>query len=256
MNSVCIASYNGEKYIEEQLRSILQQLCPDDEVVISDDGSTDRTIEIIESIGDKRIRIVHNDCHNVRKNFENALREARGEVIFLSDQDDVWLPGKYARCIEELKKVDLVCTNSILTDEHLNVICNDFFKQYHSKKGVIRNIINGTYYGSCMAFRRTLLSSALPIPSSKDMNHDLWIGLVAEMTGSVKFISEPYLLYRRHMNTVSLTRDYSDCRFYNRSSRPLWVKIRTRIIVSYYVCKFRILHKYARKLSKRYNACL
>ena len=246
MNTVCLASYNGEKYIEEQLRSILQQLRPDDEVVISDDGSTDRTIEIVESIGDKRIRVVHNNCHDVRKNFENALYQAHGDVIFLSDQDDVWLPGKYERCIEELQKVDLVCTNSMLTDEYLNVVCDDFFKQHHSRKGIVRNIINGTYYGSCMAFRGTVLSLALPFPPSKDVNHDLWIGLVAEMTGSVKFIQEPYLLYRRHMNTVSQTRDYSSCHFYDRSSRPLWTKIRTRIVVSYYVCKFYIQHKYAR----------
>ena len=240
MNSVCIATYNGEKYIAEQLRSILVQLQPDDEVIVSDDDSTDNTIPIVQSFDDKRIKVLHSHCHSVKGNFVNAIRHAQGDIIFLSDQDDVWLPGKYERCVQELKFVDLVCTNSTITDEHLNVICDSFFLQYHSHNGILRNIINGTYYGSCMAFRKTLLSAALPIPSSLDVNHDLWLGLVAEMTGSVKFIQESYLLYRRHKDTLSQTGKYS--RFWNRSSRPFCVKIRTRIIVLYYVCKFRIQH--------------
>ncbi len=240
MNSVCIATYNGEKYIAEQLRSILVQLRPDDEVIVSDDGSTDNTLNIVEAIGDERVKVLHSNCHNVKGNFVNALEHAQGDVIFLSDQDDVWLPGKYIRCVEELKCVDLVCTNSKITDEHLNVVCDNFFKLYHSHKGILRNIINGTYYGSCMAFRRTLLPSALPMPSSQDVNHDLWLGLVAEMTGSVKFIQEPYLLYRRHKRALSQTAWYSS--FWSRSSRPLWVKIRTRMVLLYYVCKYRIQH--------------
>lgn len=240
MNSVCIATYNGEKYIEAQLRSILVQLRPDDEVIVSDDGSTDNTLGVVKAIGDERVRILHSHCHDVKGNFVNALEHARGDVIFLSDQDDVWLPGKYERCVQELKYVDLVCTNSKITDEHLNVVCDNFFRLYHSHKGILRNIINGTYYGSCMAFRRTLLSLALPMPSSQDVNHDLWLGLVAEMTGSVKFIQEPCLLYRRHKSALSQTGKYSS--FWSRSSRPLWVKIRTRMVLLYYVCKYRIQH--------------
>lgn len=141
MNSVCVATYNGEKYIEEQLRSILIQLRPDDEVIVSDDGSTDRTCAIVESLADPRIRLLHHNGHDFKQNFVHALQHAQGEYIFLSDQDDVWLEGKYERCIKELESVDLVCTNSMMTDENLQVICNDFFKQHHSKKGVIYNII-------------------------------------------------------------------------------------------------------------------
>ena len=73
MNSVCVATYNGEPFIEQQLRSILAQIADDDEVIISDDGSTDRTLEIIGSIGDKRIRVVHSTAHYFRDNFANAL---------------------------------------------------------------------------------------------------------------------------------------------------------------------------------------
>lgn len=84
MNSVCVATYNGEKYIEEQLRSILIQLRPDDEVIVSDDGSTDRTCAIVESLADPRIRLLHHNGHDFKQNFVHALQHAQGEYIFLS----------------------------------------------------------------------------------------------------------------------------------------------------------------------------
>ena len=237
MNSVCVATYNGERYIEAQLRSILAQIAASDEVIVSDDGSTDRTLEIIGSIGDKRIRVVHSTAHYFRDNFANALRHAKGEIIFLSDQDDVWLDGKYDRCIAELKNVDLVCTNAKETDKDLNVINEDFFSVYHSGTGILKNSLNNTYYGACMAFRRKVLNEALPFPDTHEIGHDVWLGLVAEMTGTVRFIDTPYLLYRRHAGTVTNT-NY----LLTRSNRPLWRKLWSRIIMLYYVCKFKIKH--------------
>lgn len=237
MNSVCVATYNGERYIEAQLRSILAQIAASDEVIVSDDGSTDRTLEIIGSIGDKRIRVVHSTAHYFRDNFANALRHAKGEIIFLSDQDDVWLDGKYDRCIAELKNVDLVCTNAKETDKDLNVINEDFFSVYHSGTGILKNSLNNTYYGACMAFRRKVLNEALPFPETHEIGHDVWLGLVAEMTGTVRFIDTPYLLYRRHAGTVTNTNH-----LLTRSNRPLWCKLWSRIIMLYYVCKFKIKH--------------
>ncbi len=239
MNSVCIATYNGEKFIEAQLRSILAQLRADDEVIVSDDGSTDRTLDIIASLRDKRIIVLGNRSHSVKGNFENALRHAQGETIFLSDQDDVWLDGKYDACIEALKTVDLVCTNSKITDENLNIVNENFFSLYHSGRGVLKNALNNTYYGSCMAFRRTLLNYALPFPKTQEIGHDIWLGLVAEITGTTLFIEKPYLLYRRHSGTSTQTTS-----LWRRSKRSIWRKIWSRIVVIYYVCKFRI--QYAR----------
>lgn len=241
MNTVCIATYNGEKYIVAQLKSILEQLQPKDEIVVSDDGSTDNTIAKIESVGDKRVRVIHSGYHMVKKNFENALRAARGDIIFLSDQDDVWLPGKYARCVKELERVDLVCTNSIMTDEDLQVVNEDFFSLYHSGPGILKNAFNNTYYGSCMAFRRKLLDKALPFPKTREIGHDIWLGLVAEMTGTVAFLNTPYLLYRRHSGTSTQT----DA-LWTRSKRPLWRKVWSRVVVLYNIGKFRIQHRHAR----------
>ncbi|MDE5758415.1 MAG: glycosyltransferase, partial [Allobaculum sp.] len=92
MISVCIATYNGERYIETQIRSILDQLNEDDEIIISDDSSTDRTLDIIRSLNDSRIKLfAGNKFHSRTFNFENALKQATGDFIFLSDQDDIWL---------------------------------------------------------------------------------------------------------------------------------------------------------------------
>lgn len=237
MNTVCVTTYNGERFIEQQIRSILSQVAAEDEVIVSDDGSTDNTLKIIDSIGDKRIRVRHSTTHYFKENFIEALREAKGDIIFLADQDDVWLPGKYEKCVEELKEVDLVCTNSRMTDGDLKVIEPNFFSIYHSGPGILKNALNNTYYGSCMAFRRTLLDYALPMPVTREIGHDIWLGLVAEMTGKVRFIDTPYLLYRRHADTKTNTNG-----LLHRSKRPLWKKVWSRFVVLYYVCKFRLTH--------------
>ena len=91
MVSVCMATYNGEKYIKEQIDSILSEIKENDEIVISDDNSTDCTVEIIKSYNDDRIKLYHSNARNFKKNFENARNKAKGDIIFLSDQDDVWI---------------------------------------------------------------------------------------------------------------------------------------------------------------------
>lgn len=115
MISVCIATYNGEKYIKEQLLSILPQLGKKDEVIISDDHSTDNTLDIVKGLNDNRIKIVMNNREKgYTSNFENALSYAIGDYIFLSDQDDIWMSNKVDYCIAELKEYDLVVSDAIL----------------------------------------------------------------------------------------------------------------------------------------------
>ena len=104
MISVCIATYNGEKYIREQLDSILVQLGPDDEIVVCDDRSSDRTLELIEGYRDSRIHVHRNEKNlgHVR-NFEKAISLSRGDYLFLSDQDDVWLPGRVQEMLGQMQ---------------------------------------------------------------------------------------------------------------------------------------------------------
>ena len=118
--SVCIATYNGEKYIKEQLSSILSQLEENDEVIISDDSSTDNTIQIVENFKDKRIRIFREQkFKSPIYNFENAISKATGDIIFLSDQDDIWHKAKVHKIKQYLSNEDITCivTNASIIDE-------------------------------------------------------------------------------------------------------------------------------------------
>lgn len=113
MISVCIATYNGERFIREQIGSIINQLGNEDEIIISDNGSTDSTIDIIKEIDDKRIKLIKGpEKKSPTSNFENALMHAKGEYIFLSDQDDVWKDNKISICMQYLKHYDCVISDA------------------------------------------------------------------------------------------------------------------------------------------------
>lgn len=198
MVSVCMATYNGEKYIKQQLTSILSQLDEKDEIVISDDSSSDNTIQIIKEFGDKRIRLLSdNKYRNPVFNIENALRHAIGDYIFLSDQDDVWLPNKLKLVLEHLVvKKKLVFHNAVITDSNLKADKKlSEWRTYHN--GFWKNLIRPFYIGCCMAFPSELLVTALPFPKNT-VAHDVWLGLLSEAKSGVFFIEEPLLLYRRH----------------------------------------------------------
>lgn len=221
MISVCIATYNGARYIGEQLASILKQLSAEDEVVVSDDGSTDGTIDIVRSLNDHRIRIVDGPRrHSPTLNFEWALRNAKGEYIFLADQDDVWLEGKVTRCVEELQMCDCVVSDARVTDCLLNTTSESLFQLMHVRRGRLSNLLwrNG-YTGCCMAFKREVLSKALPFPTDIPM-HDIWIGNVAAFCGRLHFINDRLLLFRRHDAAASCNG--------KRSTYSLWQKLSFR----------------------------
>lgn len=219
MISICIATYNGARYIGEQLASILKQLSAEDEVVVSDDGSTDGTLDIVRSFNDRRIRIVDGpQRHSPTLNFEWALRNAKGEYIFLADQDDVWLEGKVRRCVEELHECDCVVSDAKVTDSLLNTTSESLFQLMHVKRGRLSNLLwrNG-YTGCCMAFRREVLNKALPFPTDIPM-HDIWIGNVAAFCGSLHFIDDRLLLFRRHDAATSCNGKGSAYSFWQKLS--------------------------------------
>lgn len=233
--SVCMATFNGGRWIKSQLDSILGQLSPDDEIVISDDGSTDNTIDIIKSYGDPRIRLYHNHFHNYILNFEAALSHASGDIIFLSDQDDVWKKGKVEIMKKALEISNLVCSNCDITDSSLNVK-RPFFSTANGKTGFLNNLRHNHYLGCCLAFDKKILELALPFPKGL-ITHDTWLGMVAEAFGSTLFIDDRLMYYRRHgENTSSTTEGSSLC---------LWEKIKYRIVILTGI--FRI---YLRLLSK------
>ena len=204
MISVCIATYNGEIFIREQIDSILRQLSSDDEIIVSDDGSTDGTISIINSIDDKRIRVIEGPRkQSPTSNFECALKASKGDYIFMSDQDDVWKPNKVKICMKWLQRYDCVVSDAEVTDSSLNPLYSSLYAIMQVRQGRIYNTIwkNG-YTGCCMAFRRNVLEASLPFPKDIPM-HDIWIGNVAAYKYNVKFIPDTLIYFRWHEDTTS-----------------------------------------------------
>jgi len=200
-----MATYNGEKYISEQLESILSQLDKDDEVIISDDDSSDDTVNIINKLADKRIKIFKNDLDSgYTRNFENAISKATGDYIFLSDQDDVWMDNKVELMLSKLQTNDLVISDALISDGFLKPTLGSHFKIYKVKSGFLHNWLQTRYIGACMAFRKEILLKILPFPSKQSLcAHDYWIANVGEFYYKVGLIHQPLIKYRRHHSNAS-----------------------------------------------------
>lgn len=244
--SVCMATYNGARYIREQLRSILDQLSNDDEIIISDDGSTDETLKIIANFNDPRIKVLHhvkssriseNLSHKlVSSNFENALMYASGEYIFLSDQDDIWSNGRIISSLKYLSVYDLVYCNFSVIDEYGLLTRKYGFDHKPISKNFIYNIYKMPFYGCCMAFKSNLLKYILPFPNNLIL-HDNWIGFLSMKYGKIFYLHEPLHKYRIHSSNTS---------YVNRKSHnSLLNKICYRIVFI-----FQLLRRILTNLSK------
>ena len=202
--SVCMATHNGESYIAEQLRSIVKQLSISDEIILVDDQSTDSTLEKIRHLNIENLTIVTTTKHlGVSKAYELAMSNAKGNFIFLSDQDDVWLPGKVEALLQSLSMADLVVSDARVVNEILEPIHDSFFELRNSRAGIFRNLYKNAYVGCCMAFTADVARVALPIPKNVYM-HDVWIGLLANALFKVQFVKSALILYRRHAGTQTL----------------------------------------------------
>ncbi|WP_139422905.1 glycosyltransferase family 2 protein [Chryseobacterium mulctrae] len=215
MISVCLACYNGESYIKKQIDSILPQLNPTDELLISDDGSSDGTLEILKHYNDKRITIYHNRFKNHIKNFEFLLNKVEGDFIFLSDQDDIWVNNKVEIMLENLKNFDLVLSDCTLINGEDEVIVESLFGDKIPTAGFAKNFYKNIYTGCCMAFNKKIKNLSLPFPE-KINSHDMWIGMVSELRGNVKVLDDKLILFRRHGKNFSAS--VSDDTFLSKKS--------------------------------------
>ena len=207
--SVAMAVYNGQKYIKEQINSILSMMEQADELVISYDKSADSTLQIIkeyESL-DCRVHIVFDDGHSVESNFNNAVRCCRGKYIFLSDQDDVWINDKINLIIQlflDNPKAVVVIGDGYITDDSLNVK-GSLFRDYHISSSGIRNFIKGTYLGCQMAFRGEIKDKVWPVRTEPPLPHDLWLGVLGSHYGEVILCHEKTIKHRIHDDNYSNT---------------------------------------------------
>ncbi|MGD0914314.1 MAG: glycosyltransferase [Terracidiphilus sp.] len=212
MVSVCMAAYNGAPFIEAQLRSILPQLAPTDEIVIVDDASRDGTVDCILRIrrelertpgAPRMLLIQHQTNRGVVSSFEEAVRCATGDILFFSDDDDLWAPNKVHRILDVFAAQpgkQVVSTGFSLIDEHdLPAIDSEFLRHRRFTPGLAANLLHNQFQGSTMAFRSTLIKDILPFPPGKLFLHDAWIGSRNLLEGGgTAHIDEPLLLYRRH----------------------------------------------------------
>lgn len=207
--SVCMAAYNGAKFIQAQIASILPQLARDDEIVIVDDCSSDGTAARVAEIGDPRIRFyAHERNEGVVATFEDALRSATGNILFLADDDDLWAPAKVERVLKEFAahpEAQVVASRVALIDEWGDELADARVNRYgRFVPGFWRNIFKNHYQGSAMAIRAGFLGEVLPFPRGKLFLHDAWIGTCNEARGGkTAFIDEPLVYYRRHSGNAS-----------------------------------------------------
>ena len=204
--SIAMAVYNGEKYIREQLDSIIVQLQSNDEIIISYDNSTDNTWNIINTYAsnDNRIKVVVNQGKGMVRNFENAVHRCQGKYIFFADQDDVWMKEKVETVLGAFKnpKVTVVIHDASLTDKELNVIYPSTFDIRNGSPNVIHNFVRLSYIGCCLAFRAELKDVVLPIPTVS-RSHDWWTGTICTIFGEMEMIDKVLIYHRQHGNNAT-----------------------------------------------------
>ncbi|GAB3920207.1 glycosyltransferase family 2 protein [Larkinella terrae] len=238
--SVALCTYNGEAYLETQLQSLLKQSRLPDELIVCDDDSTDQTRTLLERLTANApfsVRIIRNTTRlGFNKNFEKALSLCSGELIFICDQDDYWLPEKIETLADYLIQnpaVDLVFSNAVIADTNLNDTGRLFWDTVRFTKPIREKwrrgeatevLLDGNRVMGCTsALRRRLLASFLPIPNLPNYIYDGWMGLVTAAKGTIDFYEKPLIWYRTHDKQQVGTRPPAagkPVRFTERFSRP------------------------------------
>lgn len=208
MISVCMATYNGAAFIDAQLESILMQLDAEDEVIVVDDGSTDETIARINQHNDSRISLIENATNRgLVGSFMVAMTHAKGDYLFLADQDDVWHLDKVKKVRAAFEDQDamVVVHDAIVTNQKLETIDSSWNHYNHSEpnQSLLRTLLKNGYTGAMMAFRRELLALILPFPAKLPM-HDWWIALIAlKHREKIVILPDRLMDYRRHTGSVT-----------------------------------------------------
>lgn len=206
--SVAMAVYNGERYLKQQMDSVLCQLGANDEIIISYNQSTDDTLKIISEYAslDERVHVYRCAEKGVNANFENAIRMSHGMYILLCDQDDVWMPDKISVICDTFEKTgaDLILHDCFITDKELDHDGGDtLFAKRRAGRGLVRNIVKCAYHGCCMSFDSSIKDMVLPIPRSS-FYHDFWIGIMCEHEHkNIVMLDKKLVLYRRHEDNSS-----------------------------------------------------
>ncbi|MCU1312518.1 MAG: glycosyltransferase family 2 protein [Acidobacteriaceae bacterium] len=238
--SVALCTYNGARYLEEQLASILAQTRPPDELVWADDGSTDATSSLAQAFAARAgfpvsILPARSRLGSTR-NFERALRHCRGDLIALSDQDDRWQPQRLARsaaALESTPDAVLLFSDGLIIDEHSLPLSGSLWQRFGFVGERHDRFIRGDYSllsrerfitGATTMLRRSALAAALPIPPA--WVHDAWLGTVLSFQGKLIALDEPLIDYRIHAQQ-QVGADSRWQRHASRNAAAHWARIHT-----------------------------
>ena len=204
--SVCMATYNGSRFIKQQISSILEQTARVDEIIIVDDASSDNTVDILKSLCDARFMLLQNQINiGVVRSFERSIMHATGDLIFLCDQDDIWRPDKvelFKQLFASHPDITIVISDANVIDEHGKKVRESWFGFPRFIPGLLANLRRNRYTGCLLALRKSVLAYCLPIPPRVPM-HDMWIGILCQLYGKVGYLPEPLVSYRRHRDNVT-----------------------------------------------------
>lgn len=215
MIDILLSTYNGEKYVEELLESLYKQTYKDINLLIRDDGSTDKTLDVIKRYKDTHplfsIHILTDDLGNIgsTRSFEVLMRHSQADYFMFCDQDDVWLPQKVEITLKRMNDLEsslkkntpcVVFTDLYVVDEKLNIIYDSFFKTIHISCDVVNDLYKALAVsispGCTMLMNRWILDYVLPIP--KSVIHDFWVIVLTVKYGKVSCLNVPTIMYRQH----------------------------------------------------------
>lgn len=203
--SVVMATYNGERFLREQLDSIINQTYPNIEIIVVDDQSTDGTVAILNSYAAKypNIKVYVNEVNlGYVKNFERGLLLSTADYIAPSDQDDVWLPNKLELLMDKMGNNAIVYCNSAIINQNGELTGQKLsdLKHLQTYDNCLQYTIGNTAAGHAMILTRQLMLDSIPLPTM--IPHDYWLGFVATFNSQLLFIDEPLVLYRQHEANV------------------------------------------------------
>lgn len=226
MLSIALCTYNGERYLEEQLKSFTAQSLLPDELVVCDDCSHDGTLGILKTFSCSapfNVKVIQNERPlGIIRNFSKAIKNCSGDYIAISDQDDVWMSTKLEETVKVLNFMEkeygknfplLVHSDLTVVDEYLNVLNTSMMKSQHinnedNPSRALGTLLANNYVTGCtVVINKALKNLSLPIPSEAIM-HDRWLALVAASSGKIGFVDQPLILYRQHGNNQVGARKY------------------------------------------------
>lgn len=217
--SIALCTYNGERFLRDQLESFVKQTVLPYEMVVCDDCSSDLTVDILEKFADRApfpVRIIRNESNlGLIKNFSKAASLIEGNYIAFSDQDDIWLPDKLEACYYLMRRAEetygshipiLVHSDLYMIDEHRQVISSSYLKMLglkHRGTDPLKTLLARNFVLGCTCLcNRILIKESLPFPEIIT-NHDGWLAMIAASRGKILFIRDAKVLYRQHGGNVT-----------------------------------------------------